>query len=150
MGTRIVGAKRFSNALAVICSLLASQAALARPVMLQTVDLSDTDMSAEGGEAKLLRMNARTGSICRIEVVHFGETGKMTYRFDFGSRLEAAVMQEIRYAVPLSIAPEAKVVSRRTVTLAESDGARSLPQQYRTYRAMFLRRHLARCTVRSL
>jgi hypothetical protein len=57
-------------------------------------------------------------------------------------------MQEIRYTVPIAVSPDAKVASRRSVTLASPEGARSLPQEFRTYRAMFQPRHLARCTVR--
>lgn len=109
--------------------------------LLQTIDLNHLNMSGEGGEAKLYRGERS----CQIAVVHYGEMGKMTYRFVFGRALEAAEQQEFAYAEPLGASATVESTLRRTVNLASPEGRASLPGEFQTYKAMFDPGRLAIC-----
>jgi hypothetical protein len=124
----------------------AAIAAANRAVALQTVDLSDKGMSTEGGEAKLLRVTSGKSSYCRIDVVHYGETGKTTYGFAFNPRLFSAAKREYRYAEPIYTNPNVKVARTEVMTLKTPTGAKTLPTAFQEYRAFFEPRKLARCS----
>ena len=133
----------------VLCSVLVSaDNAVAKPTVLQTVDLTDMNMSTEGGEARLYRANGVKHGRCKIAVVHYGESGKMTYVFEFDSKLYAAEAREYRYESPIYVNPNAKSILSRRNTLASRKGRETLPKDFDTYRALFDARRLARCLGR--
>ena len=119
--------------------------AIAKGTILQTVSLNDTDMSTEGGEARLYRTGDRRRGGCRIEAVHFGEAGKAVYVFDFGSKLHAAERREYHYDVPIHLDPHAKASLTATMTLESGEGRKLLAKDFAKYKALFAARNLARC-----
>lgn len=133
--------------LAVGIALLAAPSSAA-DTLLQTVDLTDQGWSAEGGEAKLFRVTGVTTGRCKIEVVHYGETGRTTYRFLFSANLNFAAKREYRYPEP--IASMKKVTMKRTSEALLSDPAwrQMLTEDYATYRAFFDPAKLAACAAR--
>lgn len=121
------------------------QQLLAKNTVLQTVDLTDMGLSAEGGEAKLYRMGDPKNGKCRIEAVHFGEMGKVVYSFNFGSTLRYAALREFRYSKPLMMGQKAKMILAREVTLQSAEGAKILPKEFETFKAFFDVAILAGC-----
>ena len=117
----------------------------AKSVTLQTVDLTGKGMSTEGGEAKLYRSADAKGSHCTIKAIHFGETGKTTYDFTFGSRLFSAERREYDYDKPIYADPNVNVSSIRTESLKTKAGSLTLPAAFKEYRSFFDARQLARC-----
>ena len=125
--------------------MLAATPALAADSALQVVDLSERGLSTEGGEARLFRMtNSRLGS-CKIEVVHYGEMGRTTYRFIFDRELRYAALREYSYAEHVASLSPMKMTLRREVLLASPEGRRELPASYAENRAFFDSRKLALC-----
>jgi hypothetical protein len=125
--------------------LLLAAPSLAIDSTLQVVDLSEKGMSTEGGEARLLRMaNSNLGS-CKIEVVHYGEMGRTTYRFMFDRALRYAARREYSYAEHFAASSRSKMTLRREVLLSSQEGARELPIAYVEYRGFFDPRKLALC-----
>ncbi|MGE3692749.1 MAG: hypothetical protein AB7F98_15350 [Novosphingobium sp.] len=131
--------------LALSLGLLAPQTANAATALLQTVDLTDQGLSAEGGEAKLFRLTGTSLGRCKIEAVHFGEMGRTTYRFIFDARLRYAAMREYRYAEPLSASSNVRMRVAREVLLTSAEGGRTLPGEWATYKGYFDAAKLARC-----
>ena len=121
------------------------QAAFAGTILVQTVDLSEMDMSSEGGEAKLFRLTNSGLGRCKIEAVHYGEMGRTTYRFIFDSELRYAAMREYAYAQPIATSPNVRMTLRREVLLASSEGAQSLPGEFSAYKGYFESRNLVQC-----
>lgn len=115
-------------------------------LLVQTVDLTTKNMSAEGGDAKLYHLKGRKGALCRIKVVHYGESGKATYDFTFGRALYSAEKMEYDYNSPISVNSNAKAVLRRTVTLTSQDGKKTLPAEFKTYKSFFDGGKLAQCS----
>lgn len=148
MGNRSFGS-RVSIALFACLGLLAPQAAQAATTLLQKVDLTDLGLSAEGGEAKLFRMTGSPLGRCKIETVHFGETGRTTYRFIFDARLRYAAMREYGYGAPLGTSPNVRMTLRREVLLVSAEGARTLPGEWAEAKGYFQARNLAACSGRS-
>src|SRR5687768_8222241 len=103
-------------AVGVCCTLVWTNGADAKPVLLQTVDLSEKAMSTEGGVAKLFRMSSRKGTGCKIEAVHYGEMGKATYVFLFDPNLYSAARRDYSYDSP--IFATARAMPRLTKTLS--------------------------------
>ena len=138
---------RMRTAIVAGLALFATPASAA-DVLLQTVDLIDQGWSAEGGEVKLFRVTKMTTGNCKIEAVHYGETGRTTYRFIFSQRLNFAAKREYRY--PESIATmkkvEMKLVSE--ILLNSELGKEMLPMDFDTYKAFFDPAMLAACSSR--
>lgn len=119
--------------------------ALAADQVLQVVDLSDKGFSTEGGEAKLFRLvNSRLGA-CKIEVVHYGETGRTALRFIFDRRLRFAARREYGYNGHIATTSNLKVTLRREINLASAEGAREFPAAYAESRGHFDASRLAQC-----
>ena len=127
---------------------LATGPCAAKSVTLQTVDLNDKDMSAEGGEATLYRVSIGKSVYCRIEAIHYGETGKAIYGFAFNPRLFSAVRREYQYEQPIYIDPGAKQTLTSTETLKTKEGSTTLPVAFREYRSFFEARNMSRCLRR--
>lgn len=125
--------------------LLSSSAALAAETTLQVVDLTDKGLSTEGGEARLFRMTNSTLGACKIEVVHYGEMGRITYRFIFDRALRYAALREYSYAEHVATSSRMKMTLRREVLLASPEGSRELLGSYAEYRGFFDPRKLAQC-----
>lgn len=119
--------------------------AFAKAVRLQTVNLNDRQMSTEGGEARLYRVKDAGRTFCRIEAIHYGETGKAIYVFDFGAKLFAAERREYRYDLPNYMDPGAKQTLTARTTLASREGRDSLPKDFAEYQSFFDARRLVRC-----
>jgi len=127
--------------LATAClSSLAEAPSSAKPVVLQSVIVWE---STEGGEVKLQRIGP---SNCRIDATHYGEGGKTTYRFEFGSRLRSAVKVEVDYEVPIYIRPDAKVVGVRRTTLRSANGRKALLESFDWHKSQFSPRDVASCS----
>jgi hypothetical protein len=126
-------------------AMLVPTAAISETTRLQTVDLSDRNMSAEGGEARLYRVTDAIGRHCRIEAVHFGETGRATYVFDFASKLNAAERREYRYDAPIHVNPNARQSLTESITLASPEGRKQLETDFEEYRSFFDPLQLSKC-----
>jgi hypothetical protein len=124
---------------------LATEPCAAKSVTLQTVDLNDKAMSTEGGEATLYRVSTGKSVYCRIEAIHYGETGKAIYGFAFNPRLFSAVRREYDYEQPIYIDPGARQTLTSTETLETKEGSATLPAAFREYRSFFDARNLSRC-----
>jgi hypothetical protein len=133
---------------AVAPGLLAlAQPALADDTLLQTVDLADQGWSTDGGEAQLFRLaKTRTGN-CKIEAIHYGESGRTTYRFVFSDKLNYAARREYRYAKPYYLMEKFEMKLVREVLLSSREGKRMLPEEFATYRAFFDHARLAECSA---
>ena len=125
--------------------LVSASAAMAADITLQVVDLTDKGLSTEGGEAKLFRMTNSTAGACKIEVVHYGEMGRITYRFIFDRALRFAARREYSYAEHVAVSSRMKMTLRREVLLASPEGSRELTTAYVESRAFFDSRKLAQC-----
>jgi hypothetical protein len=128
--------------------IVAAKPSFARSVTLQTVDLNDKNMSAQGGEAKLYRVITARSAYCRIEAIHYGETGKAVYGFAFNPRLISAARREYRYDPPDFTAPKLKVRLADVQTLRTKKGSATLPADFEEYRSFFDPRQLAKCSAR--
>ncbi len=135
---------RVFAALALAISVAAP--ATAKSIVLQTVNLNDREMSTEGGEATLYRVTSAKGAYCRIEAIHYGETGKAVLGFAFNPRLFSAVMRQYRYNLPIYWDGGGKVASVHTVTLETKEGAAHLPADFKEYLTFFDGRQLAKCS----
>jgi hypothetical protein len=129
-----------------LCAAAASGAVVAKPILLQTVDLAG--MSTEGGEANLYRASEPALAPCRIEVWHYGESGKATYVFIFGSKLYSAVRTDFEYNMPFYMPKGGRVVSAHSITLRTAEGRKRLPTDFKEYEALFDPHKLARCRGR--
>lgn len=126
--------------------LLLTDAVMAQMAVIQIVDLTERGMSAEGGEATLYRVKYAKPTICKIDVIHYGETGRSILEFEFGSKLLAAEAREYRYEEPLALNPKAKPVLSKKVKLESREGRQSLPKEFETYKSLFDASHLAICS----
>ena len=127
-------------------ALLLAQAAVAKMTVLQIVDLTEAGMSTEGGEATLYRDNDAVGVVCKIEAIHYGETGRSILVFEFGSKLITAEVNEYRYKTPLSVNPKAKLILSKKTTLSSRQGRESLTKEFETYKSLFDANNLAKCS----
>ena len=127
-------------------ALLLADAAVAKMTVLQIVDLTGMAMSTEGGEATLYRDNDAVGRVCKIEAIHYGETGRTILVFEFGSKLLTAEATEYRYKTPLNVNPNAKLILSKKTTLASRDGRESLSKEFETYKSLFDAGSLAKCS----
>jgi hypothetical protein len=125
--------------------LMSATPALAADATLQVVDLTDRGLSTEGGEARLLRMTNSSLGSCKIEVVHYGEMGRTTYRFIFDRELRYAALREYSYAEHVAVSSRMKMTLRREVLLSSQEGLRELPATYAEYRGFFDSRKLVLC-----
>lgn len=123
-----------------------AQSALTKPVLLQTVELED--MSTDGGEAKLYRATTPALAPCRMDVIHYGESGRAGYVFIFGSRLQSATRTEYRYNLPYYMTGGGKVASTHSITLKSAAGRKQLEADFAEYKAKFDPRKLAQCETR--
>ena len=128
--------------------ILAAEPSSAKSITLQAVNLNDKEMSAEGGEATLYRVITAKGAYCRIEAVHYGETGKAVYGFAFKRRLFSAVRREYHYDPSDFTAPNLKIELADTQTLETKAGSATLPTAFKEYRSFFDVRQLAKCSGR--
>ena len=124
-----------------------SGVAVAKSTLLQTADLNDKNMSTEGGYAKLISVITSKGSWCRIEAIHYGEGGKTTYTFTFGSKLYTAEVKEYDYDHPIYMDPDVQIVRSRITNLQSGDGRRDLPKRFNEYKSFFSGSEIARCTA---
>jgi hypothetical protein len=125
-------------------ALLLAEAAVAKMTVLQIVDLTELGMSTEGGEATLYRDNDTLD--CRIEAIHYGETGRSILVFAFGSKLISAEATEYRYKTPLNVDPKAKLILAKKTNLESRAGRETLPTQFETYKSLFDAGNLAKCS----
>jgi len=130
---------------AVGSALLVTDIAVAQMAILQIVDLTDRAMSTEGGEATLYRVKFTKPTVCKIDVIHYGKTGRSILEFEFGSKLLAAEAREYHYDKPLTENPKAKAVLSKKITLVSREGRQSLPKEFETYKALFDANNLAKC-----
>ena len=130
---------------AVSCATLSAEAGVANSTLRQSVDLTDLGLSAEGGEARLYRVERRGVRYCRIEAVHYGETGKATLSFDFGATLLAAAKRDYGYASPLSVNARVKVRLVSELTLGSRSGRKELEADLIEYKSYFPTREIAQC-----
>ena len=130
--------------------LIAAGQAGAADITLQVVDLSDKGMSTEGGEARLMRMTNSSLGACKIEVVHYGEMGRTTFRFIFGRDLRYAARRVYSYAEHVASSSRMKMTLQSEVLLSSQEGARQLPLAYAEYRGFFDSRKLAQCNRSAL
>jgi hypothetical protein len=127
--------------------VLAASPVSGKSIILQTVDLTDRNLSAEGSEAKLYQI--LPAGECRIETIFYGEGGRVAYGFEFGSHLRSATEREYHYKVPWYIPPdERQVVSVHSTTLKNAAGRRSLPTEFETEKAYFKPELLADCVTK--
>lgn len=126
-------------------ALLLTDVAVAQQAVIQIVDLTEMGMSTEGGEATLYRVKDVKPPLCKIDVIHYGETGRSILEFEFGTKLLAAEAREYRYKTPLYVDPKAKPVLIKRTTLTRGEGRQSLPKEFETYKALFDERQLAQC-----
>lgn len=129
-------------------ALLLTEVAAAQQAVIQIVDLTELGMSTEGGEATLYRVKDAQPTLCKIDVIHYGETGRTILEFEFGSKLLAAEEREYRYKAPLSVDPKAKPVLTRKVSLDSREGRQTLTKEFETYKSLFDASHLAKCRGR--
>jgi hypothetical protein len=132
---------------ATICLSAIPQPAFARATLLQTVDLNDRGMSTEGGLANLFRLANSGSGHCKIEVVHYGETGQTTYRFIFSSKLNHAARREYRYDNPIYAPHRVRMRLTEEEHLTSRKGKESLPRDFSLYRSMFDPAQIARCSA---
>lgn len=127
-------------------ALLLAGSAVAKMTVLQIVDLTEAGMSTEGGEATLYRDNDAVGLVCKIEAIHYGETGRSILVFEFGSRLMTAEATEYRYKTPISVNPKAKLILNKKTTLSSREGREFLTKEFETYKSLFDAGNLAKCS----
>lgn len=129
-----------------ISALVMADVAVAKTTRLQTVNLNDKLMSMEGGEARLYRVTNANGAFCRIEAIHYGETGKAIYVFDFAAKLFAAERRKYKYNLPIYMTSDAKETLSERTTLASSEGREALTKEFEEYKTFFDARQLAKCS----
>ena len=122
------------------------QSASAAAVLLQAVNLTDQNMSTEGGEATLFRLTNQKPVRCKIEVVHYGETGRTTYRFIFADKLHYAARREFSYPRPIYEMRRLRMSLKRELLLASPEGTSVLPGDFQTYKAFFKSAKLRQCS----
>lgn len=127
-------------------ALLLTDVAVAQMAVLEIVDLTEAGMSGEGGEATLYRVKNARPTICKIDVIHYGEGGRSILEFEFGSKLLAAEAREYRYKTPPSENPRAKPVLRKRMVLASGEGRQLLPKEFERFRSLFSASQLAKCS----
>lgn len=133
---------------AISSALLLTDGVVAQQAVLQIVDLTELGMSTEGGEATLYRVKYARPTVCKIDVIHYGETGRSILEFEFGSKLLAAEAREYRYEVPLAVNPNAKPVLSKKISMKSREGRQSLSKEFETYKSLFDASHLAKCAGR--
>src|SRR4051794_36947444 len=106
--------------------------ARAKPRLLQTVDLTDLNMSTQGGYARLYSLSDH--ALCRMEVGLYGERGKVIYDFTFGSRLRDARVKEYEYEAPIYDDPDTKETLVSTTTLKDSHRMSALSKKFMEYK----------------
>ncbi|WP_294124205.1 hypothetical protein [Sphingomonas sp.] len=126
-------------------AVLISGTAIAQQTVIQVIDLSEKGMSTEGGEATLYRVRNTRPTICKIDVIHYGETGRSILEFEFGAKLNAAEAREYRYKVPLAEDPHAKPKLIKAVTMATREGRETLQKEFETYKSFFSASDLEKC-----
>ena len=126
-------------------ALLISGAGIAQQTVIQVIDLSEQGMSGEGGEATLYRVKNTRPTICKIDVIHYGETGRSILEFEFGTKLNAAESREYHYKVPLAEDPKAKPKLVNTVTMATREGRDALQKEFEKYKSLFAASDLEKC-----
>lgn len=131
---------------AIACALASAGAAAATTTLRQSVDLTELGLSIEGGEARLYRVERRGVRHCRIEAIHYGESGKATLFFDFGAKLLAAERRDYGYASPLSVNPAVKVRLVSMLTLNSRAGRKELEADLVEYKSYFPTREIAQCS----
>lgn len=124
---------------------LISGTAIAQQTVIQVIDLSEKGMSTEGGEATLYRVRNTRPTICKIDVIHYSETGRSILEFEFGVKLNAAEAREYRYKVPLAEDPHAKPKLIKTVTMATREGRETLQKEFEAYKSFFAASDLEKC-----
>ena len=124
---------------------LIAGAAAAQQTVIQVIDLTEKGMSTEGGEATLYRVKNSWPTICKIDVIHYGETGRSILEFEFRSKLQAAEEREYRYRVPLAEDPKAKPKLTKKVTMANKTGRETLQKEFETYKSLFAASDLEKC-----
>ena len=130
---------------AISSALLIAAAAVAQQTVIQVIDLTEKGMSTEGGEATLYRVKNSRPTICKIDVIHYGETGRSILEFEFGAKLNAAESREYHYKVPLAEDPKAKPKLTKTVTMVTQEGRETLQKEFETYKSLFAASDLEKC-----
>ena len=133
---------------AICCAFVLAEAASAKTTLRQSVNLTDMGLSTEGGEVRLYRVERRGGRFCRIEAVHYGETGKATLLFEFGATLFAAERSQYRYGAPIYVDPNVKVRLDSRLTLKSREGRKKLGANFLEYKSYFPTGEIARCARR--
>ena len=130
---------------AIISVLLISAVAVAQQKVIQVIDLTEKGMSTEGGEATLYQVKNSRPTICKIDVIHYGETGRSILEFEFGAKLNAAEAREYHYKVPLAEDPKAQPKLTNRVTMTSWEGRETLQKEFETYKSFFAASDLEQC-----
>lgn len=134
--------------LAAVCAnLVMASPAIARTTRLQTVNITDRQMSLEGGEARLYRIQEARRSYCRIELIHMGEMGKWVEVFDFGPKLIAAERRQYSYNAYFTDPVIQETLTQRT-TLRSAEGRPELSKAFEEYKSIFRAPLIAKCQGR--
>ena len=134
--------------LAAVCAdLVMVSPAIARTTRLQTVNITDRQMSLEGGEARLYRIQEARQSYCRIELIHMGEMGKWVEVFDFGPKLIAAERRQYSYNGYFADPVIQETLTERT-TLRSAEGRAELSKAFEEYKSIFRAPLIAKCQGR--
>jgi hypothetical protein len=132
---------------AVSATLMPANPAVARTTRLQTVDITDRQLSLEGGEARLDRIHEARRSYCRIELIHLGEMGKWVEVFDFGPKLIAAERRRYSYNGHITDPVIQETLTERT-TLRSAGGRADLSKAFDEYKTFFRAPLIAKCQGR--
>ena len=127
-------------------ALVSANIAVAKTTRLQTVDLTDRQLSLEGGEARLYLVSEAKRQFCRIEVIHFGETGKAIYVFDFAAKLFGAERREYHYSGSIYRDSNVEAILTERTTLASRKGRTMLTKEFEEKKSFFDARQLANCS----
>lgn len=129
------------------CASLAAPAVAASELtLLQSVDVSETMPSTDGGVAELYRVSgslAQRGR-CRIEAVHYGESGRMEYRFEFGPDLNHAESRDYDYNLPYYMEGGGQVASVTIESMSDGDAGK-FRELFPEYKAVFDAAELRKC-----
>ena len=128
-------------------ALMMTSSAIARTTRLQTVNITDRQMSLEGGEARLYRIHEARRSYCRIELIHLGEMGKWVEVFDFGPELIAAERRRYSYNGYFTDPVIQETLAERT-TLRSAEGRAELSKAFEEYKGFFRAPLIAKCQGR--
>lgn len=138
--------KVFSCIFGALCAALApASIASAKTTRLQTVNITERQLSLEGGEAILYRVDDGKRRFCRIEVIHYGETGKAIYVFDFAAKLFGSERREYHYSASIYDGSNYEAILTERTTLASRNGRKTLPNDFVESKAFFDARQLAKC-----